>query len=265
MIVLKRLAILGIWLSLAVPAMADQKQPTGDEQARQSQQCLPSPTAANNQHAGYDQQPSDDKPHGWHKLIAWPEGITTWAVMFTLGAIIWQSYETRKAAEAALLNAQAIINAERAWLTITIQKDASIKSPTTKFVNVLLNEGRTPARLKTIHIDQTFASSPDQLPIPPRYKGVIAVPENMFVVGNNGFPIGITFDPKKILFLSHKMGTVENAQEFLIFYGRITYEDVFNVKGGEVIEHETCWCYAWTPWEGGKFVKAGPAEYNRNT
>ncbi len=37
----------------------------------------------------------------WYVLIAWPEGITTWAVIATGFMIAWQSAETRKAAEAA--------------------------------------------------------------------------------------------------------------------------------------------------------------------
>ncbi len=199
-----------------------------------------------------------------------PEWWLVGVGIITCGFIAWQSWETKKAAqaakkgaEAAFLNAKAVINSERAWVTVTIQKDVSTSSPITKFTNVLLNEGRTPARLKTIHIDQTSVSSPDQLPIPPRYTGVVAVPENMFVVGNNGFPIGIPFDPG--FFMKPRREAVENAQEFLMFYGRLTYEDVFTVEGGDAVEHETRWCYAWVPWEGGRFVKSGPGEYNQNT
>ena len=42
----------------------------------------------------------DYLPWGYD-LVGWPEGITTWAILLTLGAIIWQSSETRKAARAA--------------------------------------------------------------------------------------------------------------------------------------------------------------------
>jgi hypothetical protein len=34
-------------------------------------------------------------------LVSWPEGITTWAIIFTGFAIVWQSWETRRAAEVA--------------------------------------------------------------------------------------------------------------------------------------------------------------------
>jgi len=35
---------------------------------------------------------------GWRKFVAWPEGITACALILTLGAIAWQAYETRRAA-----------------------------------------------------------------------------------------------------------------------------------------------------------------------
>ena len=44
--------------------------------------------------------PGNYLPWGY-VLVAWPEGITAWLLILTLGAIVWQSWETRKAAEAA--------------------------------------------------------------------------------------------------------------------------------------------------------------------
>jgi hypothetical protein len=32
-------------------------------------------------------------PQWWHVLLAWPEGITAWLLMLTLGAVVWQSWE----------------------------------------------------------------------------------------------------------------------------------------------------------------------------
>jgi hypothetical protein len=49
--------------------------------------------------------PTDYMPW-WYVLIAWPEGITVWAIIFTLAAIIWQSSATSKAAKAALHQAR---------------------------------------------------------------------------------------------------------------------------------------------------------------
>ncbi len=44
--------------------------------------------------------PEDYMPW-WDVLVAWPEGITTWAILLTLGAISWQAFEARKATAVA--------------------------------------------------------------------------------------------------------------------------------------------------------------------
>jgi len=48
-----------------------------------------------------DADHSKHKAPWWNVLLAWPEGITAWLLMLTLGAIVWQAWETRKAAESA--------------------------------------------------------------------------------------------------------------------------------------------------------------------
>jgi hypothetical protein len=54
----------------------------------------------------------------YHKLLAWPEGITAWLLLLTLGAILWQSYATAKSADAALLQIQMMKDKERARVEI---------------------------------------------------------------------------------------------------------------------------------------------------
>jgi hypothetical protein len=57
----------------------------------------------------------------WYLLLAWPEGITTLAIISTLFVIGWQSWETRKAAEAANLGMEITKTKERAKLLLTIE------------------------------------------------------------------------------------------------------------------------------------------------
>ena len=65
---------------------------------QQKKECIEKRTSARDYLAwGYD-------------LVGWPEGITTWAILLTLGAIIWQSSETRKAARAAEHSADASLS-----------------------------------------------------------------------------------------------------------------------------------------------------------
>jgi hypothetical protein len=206
------------------------------------------------------------KPEWWLLILGIP----------TLGVLIWQSFLTKRsaraaesAAEAALLNAQAVINAERAWIVVKIQKDPnSPPFPIENFMNVLTNEGRTPAVLRSIHIQHTFVSLPDDLPVPPIYgpRWLVSIPERTFVVGQNDLRIGIGLDPQKAIFLHQRKPTpADDAQEFLVWFGRIIYEDVFGAQGAATGElHETRWCYAWIAGEK-RFVPCGPAEYSRNT
>jgi hypothetical protein len=42
-----------------------------------------------------------------HKLTAWPEGITAWLLLLTLGAVVWQSSATSRAAEASETQAKS--------------------------------------------------------------------------------------------------------------------------------------------------------------
>jgi hypothetical protein len=81
----KILAVLAIVWALAVPAIAIQNQNSGNRPSAEHQK--PAPTVTNNESSVYYQQNTDDKPKGWHRLISWPEGITTWAIILTLGAI----------------------------------------------------------------------------------------------------------------------------------------------------------------------------------
>lgn len=62
----------------------------------------------------------DYLPWGY-ELFSWPEGITTWAIIFTGFVIAWQSWETRRAAEAtkdATDLARTMQKKERAQLSI---------------------------------------------------------------------------------------------------------------------------------------------------
>ena len=42
------------------------------------------------------------QPPVWAKFVTWPESVGAWAVILTVLAIVWQSVETRRAADAAV-------------------------------------------------------------------------------------------------------------------------------------------------------------------
>ena len=88
----------------------------------------------------YVYNPEGDTPR-WYGIFRWNTGITTWGILLTLVALVEQTRYTSKAAEAALWNAQAVINAERARLLFTVNKDEEQDI----FVVKAVNFGKVPA------------------------------------------------------------------------------------------------------------------------
>jgi hypothetical protein len=84
---------------------------------------------------------------GWFDFFRWPNGTTAWAIILTLIAIAEQTGQTRKAADAAFLNAQYVANAERALLLFTVEKKHIQGSPGAAIFRIkVVNYGKVPAR-----------------------------------------------------------------------------------------------------------------------
>jgi hypothetical protein len=88
-------------ISFAPIAISSQEQGTAREGQRETQQSSPGNAVTTNQSSTNYKQTSEAKTDGWRKFVTWPEGIVTWAIILTLGAIIWQAIETRRAANAS--------------------------------------------------------------------------------------------------------------------------------------------------------------------
>jgi hypothetical protein len=77
------------------------------------------------------------KPPQWAKYVTFPEGVGAWAVMLTLLAIVWQSIETRKAANATEEAARAAV------IQSSIQRESlRPRLSISKFSNDTFNEAR---------------------------------------------------------------------------------------------------------------------------
>jgi hypothetical protein len=195
----------------------------------------------------------------WRPLIAFPEGIAAWAVIATLLVIGWQSWETRKAAQAGrdaaiatLQNAQALVNSERPWLIAEAKADD--RQP--HFFRIeITNCGRTPARFLRGDAAYIVTQRPDQLPVPPTYSAPMILPEQLLIAPGTGFPVPHGYS------ISHLIKDLNS--ETLVILGRVVYEDTI-IPG---VEHETRWCFGYvlTAPYGGKFILTGPNEYTANT
>jgi len=88
-------------IALAPVFVAVQNQPSGAQDRQKTQQAIPAVPVSVNCNCTAQTENGKNKPQGWHKLVAWPEGVETWAILFTLGAIIWQAAEIRRSVNIA--------------------------------------------------------------------------------------------------------------------------------------------------------------------
>jgi hypothetical protein len=190
----------------------------------------------------------------WYVLLAWPEGITTCALLLTLGVIAWQTYETRRAAQAGLLNAQAVINSERAWMVpkIAPPDDREIMSLgqhepgwELPIQITFTNRGQTPARVVRSlmeHSSEKIVDPKDlnvtfDLPGPPKYihdPGIVA-PGAVYVTDEEtSWYRGIPKD-----FLLAEKAVWQSGEKCLCIKGFIEYVDAFQQI------RTTRFCYAY--------------------
>ncbi len=156
-----------------------QTQQITEQGAQQSAPAAYGSTASNVQdkHAPEDTNiPKLNTPF-WFRVFTWPEGVTAWAILLTLFAIAEQTKQTRKAAEAALVSANAantqiqmMFEKERARLTITTPDESESmmvwpdkKKQMGSFRINLKNVGGTAAFNITASYD-SFASESDSIP-----------------------------------------------------------------------------------------------------
>jgi hypothetical protein len=249
---LKNVAILaGIFLIAAVILMArfdkdygttskgyDAKCVQGSEQSMEpgSLVCTIRP--------GQDAEQGKSNPPWWHKLIAWPEGITAWLIMFTLGAIVCQAWETREAAEATRASVQTQeravalnVKTERPYLVI------SVESPSrNRFVFSVKNEGRTPARIESIQCNALMADPGGSLRILSNEDMGPLFGNTPQLLPKNGTRTFYECDENRVKLMRGDTFTA------IYFYGRISYSNVLEDGAGG--PYETKWLYRQLPLKG---------------
>jgi hypothetical protein len=174
--------------------------------------------------------PNKDNTPVWHTLIAWPQGVATFAVLLTLFFIAWQAILMRQSVSGA---DEASKRELRAYLGVVIgsamyqERRSEENGGDLKFEcrPLLVNNGRTPAR-KII-----FKARAAILPVPlPKETNLPDAPDqgmggSILGAGHNAnmFAIVEGFcadnDVEVIKYAKGTMG--------LYTWGRVTYEDVF--------------------------------------
>jgi hypothetical protein len=190
---------------------------------------------------------------------------------FTFIAIWIQAIETRKAAQAALLNAQSLINAERPWIvpipllehpprvTFVGGYEPSKHEPNPfSFGMTFKNFGRTPARIVSV-IDIPLTLKPgESLPDIPNYAANpsptfrgdrMLVPDDRWNHGGGEITAILT---------TEQFAAVDTGKQTFVYFGRIEYRDFLRPE----VLHESRFCYFYRS-ELGEFVPDGPPEYNK--
>jgi len=312
---LKYLAIFAVIFTLAV-YIARQDQLAATESAQKTAHLDQSAIPAK----ADEKQPQENVPKTrWHTpswligFFRWPNGTTTWAVILTLMAIAEQTKETakaakaaeksakatedsiphqEKAAEAALLNAQAVINAERAWITVTPhigspkfypmrEKNAPVPEDLVDvlpiahlFAGKLVNVGKTPAKIEAAAIRYVRTPiHPSKWNASHDYGDIV---ENvLFAFPNEVNTITAELSPTATM-TQAQIEAVQNGNEFLYAFGIVKYRDVYGNP------HETRFGYLYQVQDRhlvmkdngvietirtgeARFRTGGPPEYNGHT
>ena len=188
---------------------------------------------------------------------------------FTLRKISKQVEAAEKNADAALLNAKALINGERAWLTI---EDVSaspdfVAQTIPVFVFRIANYGRTPG---FVHLTKAYVQYSDSSDAPPSFdfmnreesvvRDLTLTPDinpvqfigNDLEAGTLQFNLWLLSDDDRAKLLDRA------PRAFLWAVGSIHYSDVF---GGV---HNTPFAYWWSV-ANGKFIRSAFPGLNQGT
>ena len=168
-------------------------------------------------------------------------------------------------AQAALLNAQAIVNAERPWLLIAVEPSPGVEN---SFRLTATNRGRSPGTIVGALDQIRIAADEASLPATPEYK--TAEPGTPFVpiiMLPGEFTVLRTFsrdDVRGLCASEESFQHIASWEEKLFIYGRVTYKDLIAPPGKELYQTNWCCWYIHGSKKSG-LVIAGPPDYNSHT
>jgi hypothetical protein len=168
-------------------------------------------------------------------------------------------------AQAALLQAQTILDAERPWVLVTAEPTRGVES---SFDISATNRGRSPATITSAMDEALFAADEEHLQGVPEFRKFESAARFVPVILLPGESATLkTFsreDVKTLCGSDEKFAAIESWNERLFLCGKVEYRDLIAIAGKGA--HETRWC-CW--YIHGKqrsaLVPAGPAEYNSHT
>ena len=276
---LKHLVVLTLLFPLTLNSISAQDKKTNDQPPAQQcdQHCSGTVISVDNRYSGNQDKGSQEETKGWHKFVEFPEGITAWALILTLvvigiQAIIMQQHaghlktlseSAADNAEAARLNAQAIINSERPWVVIKIDRDGRLPN----FFRVRAeNRGRTPAAILSAREGCAEVTETAELQMSPAYSKVKQFKEPLLLM--SGESQGISdLSPDHVK--SGYFPDFADWEKIGYIFGSVVYRDLLDTP--DAPEHETRWCCKLDPDLSGEidaddlYLIQGPERYTRHT
>ena len=168
-------------------------------------------------------------------------------------------------AEASLLSAQALRDAERPWLLISVEPSLRIAN---SFTVIATNRGRTPARIVftaeqiRIAIDEThlsgipeYQNEKTDFPLAP----IILLPGESTAIK----PF-CREDLKGLCQSDEALRRIEDWEDKVYLFGKVVYKYLIERPDKQI--HETAWCCWYIHGrEKSGLVIAGPPNYNQHT
>ncbi|MFY9853197.1 MAG: hypothetical protein WAK26_04885 [Terracidiphilus sp.] len=168
-------------------------------------------------------------------------------------------------AQAALLNAQALIHSERPWILMTVEPSRSAEN---SFTVMATNRGRTPARIVATTNGSKIVIDEKRLPKIPEYKEQKTDTPTTPVILLPGESTPIQpfsrNDVRGLCDSEERFRRIETWEERAFLYGKVTYRDLIAPADSQL--HETNWCCWYIHGrQNSGLVIAGPHEYNSHT
>jgi hypothetical protein len=171
----------------------------------------------------------------------------------------------QNAAQAALMNAQAVIDADRPWLVVSVEPSPTVENG---FMVTATNRGRSPARIVATAEQLRIAVDETRLPAMPEYGNSEPVPPMVPIILLQGESTGLKSfsrsDARELCESDEQFARIESWEEKIFLYGRVLYNDL--VAPPDRQAHQTDWCswYIHGRQRSG-LVMGGPKGYNVHT
>lgn len=168
-------------------------------------------------------------------------------------------------AQAALAQAQALLNLDRPWVLISTEPSRTAEN---SFAVVATNRGRSPARIVAMTNAAQIAADESRLSAEPDFHRVTegnTFEPTMLLPGES--LVLRAFGRAEMKLVCSEDGSLERVDTWkdrIYLYGRVLYRDPRAV--GDSLEHETRWCYWYVNGrQHSGLVAAGGPAYNLHT